>query len=471
MVTILHTNDLHNCLGMVPRLAALMARERERDPAALLLNAGDAALGGRDADLGVQLLASLGYDAMVTGNSENDVLEHRVNLSRVGAPVVVANIAPGALGFLAVPYLIREVGGVRLAILGLTTPPPYPRGHRLHRPNAQEIPVHDAVEAARHRVTELRDRADLVVALSHMGLRDDLQLALQIPDIDLIIGGHGHHRLPSLLRIGSTYIAQAGAGGAYLGVLSAEAKRDTFQLSGRLEPVWQDLADDEQMVQFILVHLRDRRPEALHVVGSSSNGCWADPWLENPWANFVTDSVRQQVSADICFFKAMSLIRALSHGAVTRWDLGRCMPGSQANEALGMSEIVRMQLTGEAIHGICEHSVADLPWDLHEQVSSRHCLPGNGLLQGSGLRVAFDLARPEGERVTCLSVNGNAVDRHRTYAVVTTGFLAKGYSGYHWFRDGAGREVMGSERSIVAGSLGEGRALPDVDGRLRFKDC
>jgi len=416
MITILHTNDLHSCLGMMPRLATLVARERERDPGALLLDAGDAALGGRDADLGVQLLASLRYDAMVTGNSENDVLEHRVNLSRVGAPVVVANTAPGALGFPTVPYLIREVGGVRIAILGLTAPSPYPRGHRLHRPDAhQEVPIQDAVEEASQSVPGLQDQADLVVALSHMGLRNEVRLALGVPGIDLIIGGHSHHRLPSLLRIGNTHLAQAGAGGAYLGVISVAAEGGALQLSGRLEPVWQDLAENEQIVQSILAYLRDRHPEALQVVGSSNSGCWADPWVENPWANFVTDEVRQQVSADICFFKAMSLIPALSRGPMTRWDLGRCMPGSEANEAMGMSEMVRMQLTGEAIRAVCEHSASDLPWDLHEQVPSRFCLPGNGLLQGSGLRVAFDLTRPRGERVTYLAVGGDTVDRHRMY--------------------------------------------------------
>ncbi len=470
MVTILHTNDLHNCVGMVPRLATLVARERERDPGALLLDGGDVALSGRDADLGVQLLASLGYDAMVTGNSENDVLEHRANLSRVGAPAVVANIAPGALGFPTVPCIIREARGVRLAILGLTALSSYPRRHRLHRPDAhQEVQVHDAVEAARRWVPELRDRADLAVVVSHVGLRDELRLALRVPGIDLIIGGHSHHRLSSLLRIGNTHIAHAGAGGAYLGVLTIKARCGVLQLSGHLEPVWQDLAEDGQMMQSILVHLRDRHPGALQVVGSSS-GCWADPWLENPWANFVTDEVRQQVAADICFFKAMSLMPALGRGPVTRWDLTRCMPGSKANEAMGMSRMVRMQLTGEAIHAICEHSVADLPWDLHEQVPSRFSLPGNGLLQVSGLRVVFDLTRSIGRRVICLTVDGDVVDRDRAYRVVTTGFLARGYSGYDWFRDGAEQEVIDSECSIVAASLGEGRTLPDVDGRLRFKD-
>ncbi len=59
MLVILHTNDLHGCLGMLPRLAALVARERARCPEAILLDAGALGLGGPAADLGVALLVAL----------------------------------------------------------------------------------------------------------------------------------------------------------------------------------------------------------------------------------------------------------------------------------------------------------------------------------------------------------------------------------------------------------------------------
>ena len=103
---------------------------------------------------------------------------------------------------------------------GLTTPPVYPAGHPLHRRNAQEVPVDDAVTTAQHWVPQLRAAADVVVVVSHLGLRRDVELAATVPGIDLIIGGHSHHRLPTLLPIGRTTIAQAGIGGAYLGVIT-----------------------------------------------------------------------------------------------------------------------------------------------------------------------------------------------------------------------------------------------------------
>jgi hypothetical protein len=92
-----------------------------------------------------------------------------------------------------------------------------------------------------------------------------------------------------------------------------------------------------------------------------------------------------------------------------------------------------------------------------------------GHLHASGLRVVFDLLRPRGERVAHLSVGGDAVDTRRIYSVATSGFLAKGYSGYRWFREGAGREVLDSVRSFAQASLREGTPLPELDGRLQFQ--
>jgi hypothetical protein len=84
------------------------------------------------------------------------------------------------------------------------------------------------------------------------------------------------------------------------------------------------------------------------------------------------------------------------------------------------------------------------------------------------MRLAVDLARPRGHRVTALTVAGKPVAVNRRYRVVTTGFLARGYSGFHWLRDGADRQIVGTERSIVMAALRTDGRLPAPDGRLQF---
>src|SRR5262249_6319095 len=133
-------------------------------------------------------------------------------------------------------------------------------------------------------------------------------------------------------------------------------------------------------------------PEALEVVGSTS-GCWSDPWNENPWSNWVTDTFRRWTGAEVCFYKAMALFPALDPGPVTRWDLLRCFPAAEWLQTVGLDHLVTMQLSGSAIRELCEHSVGELPGDLPAQGPATGCLPGNTFLYPSGMRLDLDLAR------------------------------------------------------------------------------
>ena len=461
MLTILHTNDLHSHTNILPRLAALIQRERQRAPSALLVDACDMAMDRPVQGLNVKLARALRYDALTTGNYENEVRAGRAALAQIGASCVVANIAPGALGFETTPFLLRDVNCIRVALLGLTTAPVYPIGHPLHRPNAEEVFVSDPLEAARDWVPRLRVRADLLIVLSHLGLRGDVKLAQAVPGIDLIIGGHSHHRLPSLLRIGATHIAQAGVNGAYLGVIDVRQRAGGFQLEGRLAPVWQEVEPDRKFAEDIRAFIAQNAPAELEAWGKTDSDCWADPWQENAWANFVTDSLRAHAEADICFFKAGSLIPALDAGLVRKWDVEQCIN-------MEPEDLVRMTLSGEAVRAICEHSVADLPWDDSAHVARNFCMPGNTLIHASGIEATYDLQAPRGERARRLLVGGQPLDPARRYTVAVPEFLAKGYSGFHWFRDGGERHVVGSQRAVMRAALQSCHSLPPLDGRLRF---
>jgi 2',3'-cyclic-nucleotide 2'-phosphodiesterase (5'-nucleotidase family) len=343
----------------------------------------------------------------------------------------------------------------------------------------EEVPVLDAWEVARRWVPTLRAQANLVVVLSHLGLRRDVQLAQEVPGIDLILGGHSHHRLPSLLHIGDTAIAQAGVNGEYLGVVTASVGEGRPVFTGRLEPVWQDIAEDEDAAEAVAQFLSKEWQEGAEVV-ATTGGCWADPWLGNPWCDFVTDTLRRAAGADICFYNANALLPALSPGPVRRWDLQRCLPGKQADETINLGGLKRLVLTGEDIRGVCEHSVSDLPRDVGPQVPAGFCLPGNPFLHVSGIRVVYDLTRPKGERVRHLAIDdqdsreGQAVEPSRLYRIVTSDFLSRGYSGYHWFRDATERHEEGPEIPLLLEGLQQTGLPPAVpaerEERLEFRN-
>jgi hypothetical protein len=125
-----------------------------------------------------------------------------------------------------------------------------------------------------------------------------------------------------------------------------------------------------------------------------------------------------------------------------------------------------MQLTGAAIWAIFEHSVVGLPRDVDRRIPAGFSLPCNTFLHSSGLGVTLDLRQPEGQRVRALALGGQPIDRQRRYSVVTSSFLARGYSGFGWFRDGITREHLGPVRQLIAQALRECRRLPNVDQRM-----
>jgi 2',3'-cyclic-nucleotide 2'-phosphodiesterase (5'-nucleotidase family) len=182
----------------------------------------------------------------------------------------------------------------------------------------------------------------------------------------------------------------------------------------------------------------------------------------------VTDRLRAATGADVCVYIAHGLVPALDPGPVTRWDLWRAMPAMLPSGAMVQGDLVAMTVTGNDLTSICKRSVGDLPCDEATGVPTRFNLPGNPFLQVSGLRMAADMGRPPGERVSELTVAGAALEPGRRYSVVTSGFLAQGFSGYRWLREGTERRNVGSAGGELLEALRTGGSLPDPDGRLQL---
>ncbi|MCH8843489.1 MAG: hypothetical protein IID61_11010 [SAR324 cluster bacterium] len=214
-------------------LARTIARLREAHPGLILLDGGDALIGAPHTALAaprssggstppiLRLMNRLGYDAAVPGN--RDFSLGRAGLEHIAAesafPWLAANVAAGDAPWLP-PYVIIERNGVRVAILGLTTPATLMWTGR-DRLGGLHI---EAVEAsARKWVPILRDkeRADLIVALVHSGLdaEYDRAAALQnglplpnaagrladfVPGLDLVVAAHAHRLSPGANRPGES---------------------------------------------------------------------------------------------------------------------------------------------------------------------------------------------------------------------------------------------------------------------------
>jgi len=238
-LVILHTNDMHHRLReeKAERLQHIAEQERARS-VCLLLDAGDAVGAGNvtfhpAGEPILERMSAIGYDAMTVGNREFHFTEigFHAKLSRARFPVLCANVRPRGEASLPVqPYLILTVGGVHVGIIGLTVPM---ITERMLSQHVSAYVFGDPVRRGCELAEELRPQVDLLIALTHIGLKRDIELARATDRFALIIGGHSHSVLEQPLREGKTAIVQAGSYARYVGRVCVELD-DPVNIEGDL---------------------------------------------------------------------------------------------------------------------------------------------------------------------------------------------------------------------------------------------
>lgn len=174
-------------VGGVARRATKINETRNREPFVLLLDAGDSLTGDQDparatqGKSSIELMNRLGYDAAALGSQDLalGVETLRQRQSEAQFALLSANAADARTGeLIAQPYVVRILGGQRIAIIGLSD-------------DAQidGVTVRDPFDAVRQALDELAGRAGIVILLSHAGLEVDQVIAAEIPAIDIIVSG------------------------------------------------------------------------------------------------------------------------------------------------------------------------------------------------------------------------------------------------------------------------------------------
>lgn len=221
VLTVLHTNDLHGKL--TDRGAEVIARERSSAPHSLLLDCGDAISSGNiyyrpGGEPILARLSDLGYDAMAMGNREFHFLgaglRSKVSLARF--PILSANLRSrnGAVGPTVKASASFDIEGCRITVFGLTVPM---ITKKMLASKVSPFWFEDPIATATEIVPQLRAESDILIALTHIGLQSDTELAGAVDGIDLIVGGHTHAVLTEPRWVGRTAIVQAGWWGHYLG--------------------------------------------------------------------------------------------------------------------------------------------------------------------------------------------------------------------------------------------------------------
>ena len=473
-IVILHTNDFHGAVepevmaggegesgGLVNLVSLIDQLRAEHAENLLLLDAGDTFQGtyvsnSTGGEVVMAAMNAAGYDAWALGNHEFDWGQEplRARIAEAEFPVLAANLLDATTGELwhdVEPYTLVRVGAARVAILGLA----YPDTPAINKPqNVAGLDFRGGAETVRQYLPELESQSDLIIVLSHLGLDGDRALAAAVDGIDIIVGGHSHVFLERPDEVNGTIIVQAGAKGQVLGRLEVTVDIEEGEVvdhsrSKALLPVTHEIAQVNQQVKALVDAALEQAAGTMdQPVGEAARALQPQRSGEFALGNLVVDALLAADLSDgsvpdIAMHNNGGIRAALPKGPITYGQLYAVLPFD--------NQVVALDLTGEQVLRILEHSVANRSPNM----------------QVAGLAFRFDGTRPVGQRVLEATVGGQPLDPEAVYRLVTIDYLAAGGDGQDTFLEGENLTYGDTEVWVVAEYVHAHSPVdPRVEGRI-----
>jgi len=436
-LTFLQINDVYttvpvNGAGGLARVATLKKQLSQNGHPVIMALAGDFLSPSVASSVfkGEQMVATLnaaGLDYAILGNHEFDfgidVLKQRIAESKF--TWILSNVfdADGRTIGASVPYVIRDVGGMKIGIIGLciTTSaiaPAWKKQFRL---------VDPMTAAAQYLPILKRQGVNVVVAITHLYFTEDRELARRFPGIDLIIGGHEHYPLTATEN--HALISKAGSDAKFaarLDLIRAPGAGSTVERFFELIPVTKDIADDPDTAKVADSYESRLNSELDSVVGATTTPLDATERrliAETGLGNLIADALREDVTADI----------GLSNAGGARGS-GVYPPGPLTRRTLlnihpFRNIVCKIEMTGRVLLDALNHGVAQVP------IAGGALAPirDGRFPQLSGITLKVDAKAPVGSRVSDVRVNGAPLDPAKTYTVALPDYLMNGGDGYAMF--------------------------------------
>ena len=213
-VTFYHTSDLHENSENLPQIARLIRDKKEKDSNVLFLDCGDRFNRGDLAPLKTRgeamsaMVQAMSYDALILSGHDITFGSKRLLelVDKYSLPLLCANcVWAGNMKPKNVPpYKIYALDGVTVAIIGtagtiLHGAPTGYVGKDVDGLLEVRTTTSGIVESIRNMVIDLQEKVDIIVLMTHLGLRADRELAQALPRIDLIAGGHEHNTFDTMV--------------------------------------------------------------------------------------------------------------------------------------------------------------------------------------------------------------------------------------------------------------------------------
>lgn len=329
-IHIYHTNDLHSHFANWPRIKSFLAERKrwheEEGDVCLILDIGDHAdrshpyTEGTAGKGNVQLLNEAEYDAVTIGNNEGITLsKEELNDLYVQADfdVVVSNLfdLDGNRPAWAKPHhIIQAKNGMRIGLVGATaefTP--------FYRKLGWKIT--DAKESIVQAVKEIEEKTDLIICLSHLGIKEDELLVDLCPNINIILGAHTHHIFHEGRWQGDTLLGAAGKFGLYIGHITVEnifGKSSAQLIETARLPETEDGFDE-----FLVEQGKNQMAEQLFHSTKSLKAEW---FKDSELGTLFGQAMLEFAEADCALFNAGIFMEDMPEGDLTRYDFHKMLP-------------------------------------------------------------------------------------------------------------------------------------------------
>ena len=437
-VTILHLNDSYQFTpvdggkrGGLARGMTLRKEALKDNPNTLMTLGGDTLSPSVETRTyrGKQMIDAwnmIGLDYSVLGNHEFDIktdeLLARMKESKftwLGANVI--DTKTGKIFGDTPPFVIREMGGVKVGFFGLLLPETKETSSI-----EDHLKIADFCKTAQDLIPKMRAAgANTIIAVTHLFMHQDKQVARCAPGIDLILGGHEHTLLQS--SAAGVPIFKMWADAREVGKFELFIDRKTGKLASmdwQVIPVTDQIAEAPEFAP-VIAKYKDLLDQLEVRVGATSVPLDALSYSvrtkETDIGNFIADAYREAVGADIGFVNGGSIRADLSYnpGPLTKRDVLSMLPFN--------NPIIKVEVTGTTLMEILEHSVAR---------SAEDSEPGR-FPQISGMKFTFDAGKLPGQRITEVLVGGRKVTDGAIYTIATSDFLvSRAGDGYTMFKNG-----------------------------------
>lgn len=301
------------------------------------------------------------------------------------------------------PALILNQKGVKVAFIGqtdITT--------TVRQPPAQVRGLDSTKSAGLKKfIQELKtkERPDLVVLVDHNGLTPMVQLASEVPEIDIILSNHTHERVYKPLWVGKTLIVEPGSLGSYLGVIDVKIDGNkNFQAEYNFVPIFEeDFKEDRQIKKIVDQSIKPFRSRLGEVIGFTKTAILRYDVLESNMDNMVADAAREMTNADMAFTNGFRFSPPIAPGPITEGELWNVLP-LDAKLKVGT-------ITGKQLWDYLEAEM-ELVFSKHP-----HKLSGGWGPRPSGVKVVFEAAANPGSRIKKVFVSGVPLDLKKEYII------------------------------------------------------